>query len=682
MSLTRRLAAIAADVEEEHAREVNELHDRLQTAETERMQAQLACLRLEASLEDGAKKCLALEGVLHETRDENARLRCSAVERTVEAAQLARINDLSRELIATRFRLASVSRRLPSLAGAGSGEAGVEAELADLGMDALLDAATRLDLLSADSILNPACLLTRPASEAKEVVTDGESEAASPSSAESEGATRDAGSRDVPSVSDALSASLSNALLAVLPCGERSREAAREGGEEAESGAAADMRRADASCALIEALLLRGASVNATDRAGRTPLHGACDLRLASAGALLLHHGAAVDARDDAGATPMHLAASAGSGELVELLLRHGADDSLPRFDGATPAQLATAHAATSAPAAAPPEGRSAAAALQDDTLRLSAMARRASAHYRHARYAEAERTFEAALELAQRGGAAVCSAADVATLHFNCARAALKEGRHVNALEQASKALECKPDYANAAMLQAECHMELLDFEAAAAAYRRVSALEPTNMAWEGCAARAASMAAASAYEVLGVGERAESAEIKRAYHTLCLQWHPDKHQNSAEDRRRANSMFQRVTGAYEQLSDARSRTELDARLRTDAALRRYRSSTEAEAPARRTPSPRPLHPVNGQRSSSSHGHHQPVNVDDLLNQKAFSDARYDGYDGGYDGGYEPSFEGIDVGGYGGGEDLRPPSYVWRWPSASPWFEADAELS
>ena len=113
----------------------------------------------------------------------------------------------------------------------------------------------------------------------------------------------------------------------------------------------------------------------------------------------------------------------------------------------------------------------------------------------------------------------------------------------------QATLAIEKKPQYANAAMLQAECYMELLDFESAASAYRRVAALEPDNPAWGECAARAASMAAASAYEVLGVSERAESGEIKRAYHTQCLQWHPDKHQGSAEDRRRANTMFQRLS-------------------------------------------------------------------------------------------------------------------------------------
>ena len=61
--------------------------------------------------------------------------------------------------------------------------------------------------------------------------------------------------------------------------------------------------------------------------------------------------------------------------------------------------------------------------------------------------------------------------------------------------------------------------------------------------------------MAEASLYDLLGVPPTAEPAELKKAYHHQCLKWHPDKHQGSAESRRRANNIFQRVTNAYEVL-------------------------------------------------------------------------------------------------------------------------------
>ena len=42
----------------------------------------------------------------------------------------------------------------------------------------------------------------------------------------------------------------------------------------------------------------------------------------------------------------------------------------------------------------------------------------------------------------------------------------------HLTALAQAARALERRAGYANARMLQAECHMELAEFSEAAAAY------------------------------------------------------------------------------------------------------------------------------------------------------------------------------------------------------------------
>ena len=76
------------------------------------------------------------------------------------------------------------------------------------------------------------------------------------------------------------------------------------------------------------------------------------------------------------------------------------------------------------------------------------------------------------------------CHPVDVATLHFNCARAALKEERHVLSLDQASAALRHRPGYGNARMLQAECHMELLEFSEAAVAWWR-SGCHCFDLAW-----------------------------------------------------------------------------------------------------------------------------------------------------------------------------------------------------
>ena len=869
--LHERLAIVAAEVEEQHERETSELRMRLQHVESERIQLQLSNLKLEAELRDGNSQQAELKFLLRESREENERLTRAhddtLEEKVVSTAQLSRINDLSRELIATRFALDSMAA--PVAPGPHSA--------ACLGLGALLHAASNLDLMAADAILNPTCILTTPSSRAAagssgepaDVLVSPPATSFAPSSAaadpsdgraghsdgvpeRSSGQQRRDGSRSAapagafppppPSIPAAppLNESLNRALLLVCsppaslvvstlpspparpphiasvspPSGERlspngvsprggrrgasaatgpatsgrsprakpepqplrqgpvdaaspsaaaasptavpaaapsaatfgsgvlagrpregraATAAGAEGREEgnaaptaatgssAEGPAAADQataghaagqaagqgksaatrgdddprseqRSTEAAGALIEALLLRGASVDARDDEGRTALHLSCEQGRVMMAALLIQHGASVDALDNAGRTPLHSAAACGCARLTELLLRHGADESRAGADGQTASQLA---------ASASDHGAS--ATLADGTLRLTGIARRASTMYRHGKFGEAADAFLGAIALAEKGGTSVCSASDRATLHFNCARAAIKEGRHLLALEQANAALAAKPEYANACMLQAECHMELLDFSAAAAAYRRVAEMEPHNASWTDCAERAAKMGAASAYEVLGVTESAEPIEIKKAYKAQCLQWHPDKHQGSAEDRRRANTMFQRITTAFETLSHEHSRNELDIRLRAEAlraeAMRNYRQRSEHEATAR-----------GGYR-------YGPPSVDSILedavreaNADGFVDNGYGEYifvgdsdhggyggadgkrgyggdagggnygsdgSGGYGGGYDGS------GGYGGGYDASGEDLRFRWPArSSPWFEHDVELS
>ena len=78
------------------------------------------------------------------------------------AAQLTRINDLSRELIATRVFLSTAAQATPRQPSA---------DVAKLGLDALLNAAARLDLQAADAILNLSCLLTTSTGETALVTT-------------------------------------------------------------------------------------------------------------------------------------------------------------------------------------------------------------------------------------------------------------------------------------------------------------------------------------------------------------------------------------------------------------------------------------------------------------------------------------------------------------------------------
>jgi DnaJ family protein C protein 3 len=64
--------------------------------------------------------------------------------------------------------------------------------------------------------------------------------------------------------------------------------------------------------------------------------------------------------------------------------------------------------------------------------------------------------------------------------------------------------------------------------------------------------------------YKILGVGRRASSKEIKKAYREQALVWHPDKHLGE-EEKEKAEIKFQLVAEAYEILSDDEKRPAYD---------------------------------------------------------------------------------------------------------------------
>lgn len=84
-------------------------------------------------------------------------------------------------------------------------------------------------------------------------------------------------------------------------------------------------------------LLDAGATVDPADHDGRTPLHRALAGGRLDVAELLLRHGALAGIADREGRTPLHEAATAGRAHAVEQLLDAGADPSARDSDGRTP---------------------------------------------------------------------------------------------------------------------------------------------------------------------------------------------------------------------------------------------------------------------------------------------------------------------------------------------------------
>jgi molecular chaperone DnaJ len=115
--------------------------------------------------------------------------------------------------------------------------------------------------------------------------------------------------------------------------------------------------------------------------------------------------------------------------------------------------------------------------------------------------------------------------------------------------------------------------------------------------------------------YVILGVGRAASLAELRRAYRTLALRFHPDRAGIQSTE------VFQRISEAYGVLSDTARRSDYDARLR----------ASEAASPGRATPGDRGRPAGEAQQGDAygpggkiswRRGGRDPARVDDLIDR------------------------------------------------------------
>lgn len=141
----------------------------------------------------------------------------------------------------------------------------------------------------------------------------------------------------------------------------------------------------------------------------------------------------------------------------------------------------------------------------------------------------------------------------DLATLHYNRARASYRLGRHCNAIDDCTLALDHDASYRNALAQRAECHMALFDFAAAVSDFQSLLDMNPEDRQWVRRLSDARTMRDLTHYDLLGVAVDASAAIVKKAYRQQCLRWHPDKHTRSREDTTRANAVFKVIVGTLE---------------------------------------------------------------------------------------------------------------------------------
>jgi curved DNA-binding protein CbpA len=104
----------------------------------------------------------------------------------------------------------------------------------------------------------------------------------------------------------------------------------------------------------------------------------------------------------------------------------------------------------------------------------------------------------------------------------------------------------------------------------------------------------------ASNHYETLDVPVTADLGQIKRSYYSLARRYHPDKFHDQAQLHSRVESVFARITQAYETLTDGTARSAYDAKLTAKEKSRRLADS--APKPDKRA-STAPQKPKQGEQ-------------------------------------------------------------------------------
>jgi hypothetical protein len=84
-----------------------------------------------------------------------------------------------------------------------------------------------------------------------------------------------------------------------------------------------------------------------------------------------------------------------------------------------------------------------------------------------------------------------------------------------------------------------------VFDFDRACKDFQALIDSDSDDKQWVRRLVEARSMRDMSHYGILGVKRDADAAILKKAYRSLCLRWHPDKHSKTPEDMERAHTAF-----------------------------------------------------------------------------------------------------------------------------------------
>jgi len=138
------------------------------------------------------------------------------------------------------------------------------------------------------------------------------------------------------------------------------------------------------------------------------------------------------------------------------------------------------------------------------------------------------------------------------------------------SAIADCNRCLEAKPTMTKAKVRRAQCLLEMKQFDECIREYADLIKEDPQNQEYKQAQQKAKLELKKSKrkdyYAILGVGQNASAAEIKKAYRKKALEWHPDKNSSTEASKKEAELKFKDINESYECLSDAQKKTRYDS--------------------------------------------------------------------------------------------------------------------
>jgi len=160
----------------------------------------------------------------------------------------------------------------------------------------------------------------------------------------------------------------------------------------------------------------------------------------------------------------------------------------------------------------------------------------------------------------------------------ISCNRAAalMKLHRLPEALQDVNRAVQCDATYTKAYLRRAQCLYEMggqanleaciRDYEFVIKKYGRGDVPRDIKRRFQQAKLALKRAKRKDYYKILGVNQRAQAPQLKKAYRKSAMKWHPDRHSGKSEaEKQLAEKNFKEINEAFDALSDPKKRARYD---------------------------------------------------------------------------------------------------------------------